>query len=114
VAYSRRPIFAKQLGLLQDRQGCLFLFVGRVAVHPQGFWELPRNQSSASKASPSARSVLPSTKGGLMLKAPLAREWNGLGIVCFGLLAEVCGEYLNKGRHIHLEGRLQTRKWAGP
>jgi len=49
-----------------------------------------------------------------MLKAPLAREWNGLGIVCFGLLAEVCGEYLNKGRHIHLEGRLQTRKWAGP
>jgi len=29
-------------------------------------------------------------------------------------LAEVCGEYLNKGRHVYLEGRLQTRKWKGP
>ena len=39
-------------------------------------------------------------------------EW--FRIVCFGRLAEVCGEYLNTGRHIYLEGRLRTRKWAGP
>jgi single-strand DNA-binding protein len=39
-------------------------------------------------------------------------EW--FKIVCFGRLAGVCGEYLNKGRHVYLEGRLQTRKWAGP
>jgi single-strand DNA-binding protein len=39
-------------------------------------------------------------------------EW--FKIVCFGRLAEVCGEYLNKGRHVYLEGRLQTRKWARP
>ena len=39
-------------------------------------------------------------------------EW--FKVVCFGRLAEVCGEYLNKGRHVYLEGRLQTRKWAGP
>jgi single-strand DNA-binding protein len=39
-------------------------------------------------------------------------EW--FRVVCFGRLAEVCGEYLNKGRHIYLEGRLQTRKWKGP
>jgi single-strand DNA-binding protein len=39
-------------------------------------------------------------------------EW--FKIVCFGRLAEVSGEYLNKGRHIYLEGRLHTRKWAGP
>jgi single-strand DNA-binding protein len=39
-------------------------------------------------------------------------EW--FRIVCFGRLAEVCGEYLNKGRHVYLEGRLQTRKWKGP
>ncbi len=45
--------------------------------------------------------------------APRERvEW--FQIVCFARLAEVCGEYLNKGRHIYLEGRLQTRKWAGP
>src|ERR1035437_6386045 len=39
-------------------------------------------------------------------------EW--FKIVCFGRLAEVCGEYLTKGRHVYLEGRLQTRKWKGP
>jgi single-strand DNA-binding protein len=37
-------------------------------------------------------------------------EW--FRIVCFGRLAEVCGQYLDKGRHIYLEGRLQTRKWS--
>ena len=45
--------------------------------------------------------------------APRERvEW--FQIVCFARLAEVCGEYLSKGRHIYLEGRLQTRKWKGP
>jgi single-strand DNA-binding protein len=45
--------------------------------------------------------------------APRERvEW--FQIACFARLAEVCGEYLNKGRHIYLEGRLQTRKWKGP
>ena len=43
--------------------------------------------------------------------APRERvEW--FRIVCFGRLAEVCGEYLSKGRHVYLEGRLQTRKWS--
>ena len=37
-------------------------------------------------------------------------EW--FRIVCFGRLAEVCGQYLDKGRHIYLEGRIQTRKWS--
>ena len=36
-------------------------------------------------------------------------EW--FRIVCFGRLAEVSGEYLSSGRHVYLEGRLQTRKW---
>jgi single-strand DNA-binding protein len=26
-------------------------------------------------------------------------------------LAEVCGQWLVKGRHVYIEGRLQTRKW---
>ena len=43
--------------------------------------------------------------------APRERvEW--FNIVCFGRLAEVCGEFLAKGRHVYLEGRLQTRKWS--
>ncbi len=36
-------------------------------------------------------------------------EW--FRIVCFGRLAEVCGEYLSKGRQIYVEGKLRTRKW---
>ena len=43
--------------------------------------------------------------------APRERvEW--FRIVCFDRLAEVCGEFLAKGRHVYLEGRLQTRKWS--
>jgi single-strand DNA-binding protein len=36
-------------------------------------------------------------------------EWHR--IVCFGKLAELCKEYLSKGRQVYLEGRLQTRQW---
>lgn len=36
-------------------------------------------------------------------------EWHN--IVAFGKLAEVCGEYLTKGKQIYLEGRLQTSNW---
>lgn len=35
-------------------------------------------------------------------------EW--FRVVSFGRLAEVCGEYLQKGRHVYIEGRLQTRR----
>ena len=36
-------------------------------------------------------------------------EWHR--IVTFRRLAEVCGEYLAKGRQVYVEGRLQTRSW---
>jgi single-strand DNA-binding protein len=36
-------------------------------------------------------------------------EW--FRIVCFARLAEVCGQYLDKGCHVYIEGRLQTRSW---
>lgn len=32
-------------------------------------------------------------------------------IVVWGRQAETCGEYLNKGRSVYVEGRLQTREW---
>lgn len=38
-------------------------------------------------------------------------EWHR--VVVFGRLAEICGEYLAKGRQVYVEGRLQTRKWQG-
>src|SRR5512137_1224495 len=36
-------------------------------------------------------------------------EWHR--IVAWAKLAELCGEYLKKGRQVYLEGRLQTRQW---
>ncbi len=36
-------------------------------------------------------------------------EWHK--IVVWSKLAELCGEYLAKGRPVYLEGRLQTRDW---
>ncbi|MFH1137521.1 MAG: single-stranded DNA-binding protein [Pseudomonadota bacterium] len=36
-------------------------------------------------------------------------EWHR--IVAFGRLAEICGEYLAKGKQIYIEGRIQTREW---
>lgn len=32
-------------------------------------------------------------------------------IVAFGKLGEICGQYLNKGKQVYIEGRLQTRSW---
>lgn len=34
-------------------------------------------------------------------------------LVAFGRTAEVCGEYLTKGKQIYIEGKLQTRSWEG-
>ena len=36
-------------------------------------------------------------------------EWHK--IVVFAKLAEICGEYLHKGKQVYIEGRIQTRKW---
>lgn len=36
-------------------------------------------------------------------------EWHR--IVAFGKLAEICGEYLSKGKQVYVEGKLQTRSW---
>jgi len=36
-------------------------------------------------------------------------EWHD--IVAYGKLAEICNQYLSKGRQCYVEGRLQTRKW---
>lgn len=32
-------------------------------------------------------------------------------IVAFGKLADICGRYLNKGKMVLVEGRIQTRSW---
>lgn len=37
-------------------------------------------------------------------------EW--FQIVAFGRLAEICGEFLKKGRQVFIEGRMRTRNWV--
>ena len=37
-------------------------------------------------------------------------EWHR--IVVWGKAAELCGEYLSKGRQVYIEGKLQTREWT--
>jgi len=37
-------------------------------------------------------------------------EWHR--VVVWGKLAEVCGQYLSKGRQAFIEGKLQTRDWT--
>ena len=32
-------------------------------------------------------------------------------VVAFGKLAEICGQYLGKGRKVFIEGRMKTREW---
>ena len=36
-------------------------------------------------------------------------EWHK--VVAFKRLAEICGEYLKKGKLVYVEGRIQTRSW---
>jgi len=36
-------------------------------------------------------------------------EW--IRLVAWEKLGEVCGQYLKKGSHVYIEGRLQTRSW---
>jgi single-strand DNA-binding protein len=36
-------------------------------------------------------------------------EW--FNVVAWGSLAEICNQYLRKGKQVYIEGRLQTRRW---
>lgn len=36
-------------------------------------------------------------------------EW--FRVVCWRRLAEIAGQYLQKGRQVYIEGRLETRQW---
>ena len=35
----------------------------------------------------------------------------GVREVAFNKLAEICGQYLTKGKQVYVDGRMQTREW---
>ena len=37
-----------------------------------------------------------------------------INVVVFGKLADNCGQYLNKGKSVLVDGRLQERRWETP
>jgi single-strand DNA-binding protein len=41
-------------------------------------------------------------------------ETDWLDIVTFGVTAENCGQYLDKGAHVGIEGRVQSSSWETP
>ena len=40
-----------------------------------------------------------------------ATEWHR--VVLYRKLGEIAGQYLKRGSHVYIEGKLQTRKWTG-
>jgi single-strand DNA-binding protein len=42
----------------------------------------------------------------------LREETEWFRVVAFGRLAEICGEYLKKGKPVFIEGRIRTRNWT--
>ena len=44
-------------------------------------------------------------------KAEDETEW--FSVVAWDKLAETCSQFLQKGRKVYVEGRLQTRSWEG-
>src|SRR6188768_2570605 len=80
------------------------IVVGRLGADP----ELKHTQNSQSVAKLSvATSESWNDKNGQKQERT---EWHR--IVVWGKLAELCGEYLKKGRQCYVEGRLQTREWT--
>ncbi len=46
-------------------------------------------------------------------EAPGSQDVDFINIVAWRRLAEICGEYLKKGRPVAIEGRLQIRSYTG-
>ena len=64
----------------------------------------------------------PSGKAVTSFSVGVTRTWNAsdgerreetewFNVVAWGNLAEICKQYLTKGQHVYVEGRLQTRRW---
>lgn len=48
------------------------------------------------------------------MEGEVRQETEWFSIVAFGRLAEICSEFLKKGKPVFIEGRMHTRTWADP
>lgn len=79
--------------------------IGNLTRDPE-FRTTPNGQSVVSFAIATNHSWLDTNKQ----KQEKAEFHN---IVAWGKLAEICNQYLKKGRKVYIDGRLQTRDWQG-
>lgn len=45
------------------------------------------------------------------LEGEVREETEWFSVVAFGRMAEICSEFLKKGKSVFVEGRMQTRSW---
>jgi single-strand DNA-binding protein len=81
------------------------MIIGRLTKNPEGR-ATPTGQSVCSFSLATNR-VYTDTQGQKQEKA----EFHN--IVAWGKLADICTQYLTKGKRVYIEGRLQTRDWVG-
>jgi single-strand DNA-binding protein len=79
------------------------ILVGRLGRDPEVRY-LPSGQSVASFSLATSDNY--TDRGGQRQERT---EWHN--IVVFGKQAELCGQYLKKGREVYVEGRIQTRQY---
>lgn len=64
---------------------------------------------------PSGRSVanfsVATTRNWVSADGERHEETEWFNVVAWGSLAEICSQYLHKGKRVYVEGRLQTRRW---
>jgi single-strand DNA-binding protein len=46
------------------------------------------------------------------IEGQLKEEVEWFSVVAFGRLAEICAEFLKKGKPVFVEGRMKTRNWT--
>ena len=80
------------------------IIVGRLGKDPEVRYT-PNGQAVANFTVATSENWTDKTSGQKQEKT----EWHR--IVVWGRLAELCRDYLKKGRQVYIDGRLQTRSW---
>lgn len=80
------------------------IIVGRLGQDPEVRYT-PNGQGVANFSVATSETWIDKQSGDKQEKT----EWHR--IVVWGKLAELCRDYLKKGRQVYIEGKLQTRSW---